>query len=122
MRSSCPHCSDALRTFDKQINMKDTVFFLNMFSCYEPPEELTMALSQAAVVAADILPESGSIHVAVHSPEYIPQSVWDRTANDIAELYGLRELTVSATYPASQLRRMEPGELMQLFVAQDSMA
>ena len=81
-----------------------------------------MALSQAAVVAADILPESGSISVAVHCPEYIPQAVWDRTAKDVAELYGLRELTVSATYPASELHRMEPGELMQLFVAQDSMA
>ena len=81
-----------------------------------------MALSQAAVVAADILPESGSIHVAVHSEEYIPQSAWDRTARDIAELYGLRELTVTATYPSTQLHKMDPAELMQLFVAQDSMA
>ena len=36
--------------------MTDQVFFLNMFPDYAPPEELNAALSQAAIVAADIDP------------------------------------------------------------------
>ena len=42
-----------------------------------------MALSQAAIVAADIVPDSRSIQVAVHSPEYVPQRTWDAAAKAI---------------------------------------
>ena len=35
-----------------------------MFPDYEPPEELNAALSQAAIVAADIFPETGTVEVA----------------------------------------------------------
>ena len=44
-----------------------------MFPDYEPPVELHAALSQAAIVAADILPEMGRVEVAVHSESYIPK-------------------------------------------------
>ena len=37
--------------------MNKTVFFLNMFSDYQPPEPLNGMLSQAAITAADIDPE-----------------------------------------------------------------
>jgi hypothetical protein len=37
--------------------MSKTVFFLNMFSDYQPPEPLLGLLSQAAITAADIDPE-----------------------------------------------------------------
>ena len=81
-----------------------------------------MALSQAAIVAADIIPESRSIQVAVHSPHYIPQRNWDAAAKDIRELYGLNRLEITATYPSAELQKMEPAELMQLFVSENSMA
>ena len=53
--------------------MEEQIFFLNMFPDYEPPEELYAALSQAAIAAADIDPETRSVHVALHSERYIPQ-------------------------------------------------
>ena len=34
--------------------MSETVYLLNMFPDYEPPEEIRKALSQAALVAVDI--------------------------------------------------------------------
>ena len=81
-----------------------------------------MALSQAAIVAADIVPETRSIHVAVHSTNYIPQKTWDSAAKDIKELYGLNRLEITATYPSSELQKMKTAELMQLFVSEHSMA
>ena len=36
--------------------MSETVYLLNMFPDYEPPEEIRKALSQAALVAVDISP------------------------------------------------------------------
>ncbi len=101
--------------------MKKPVFFLNMFSDYEPPEDLAQILSQAAVAAADIDPETRRVSVAVHSPAYIPQRILDRVKNDIARLYGLVHLELIATHPAEELVKVESEELMNLFVSCDSM-
>ena len=60
--------------------MEDQIFFLDMFPDYEPPEELYAALSQAAIAAADIDPETRSVHVALHSERYIPNGCWNRFA------------------------------------------
>ena len=93
-----------------------------MFPDYEPPEELHAALSQAAIVAADIFPETGTVETAVHSESYIPQRLLDQAAREIASLYGLRKLSLTATHPETELHKMEPEELMQLFVSRNSMA
>ena len=70
--------------------MDDTVYLLNMFPDYVPPEELQRALSQAAIVAADIDPETRGVFVAVHSDTYIPQRFFDTAGSDISKLYGLK--------------------------------
>ena len=101
--------------------MDDTVYLLNMFPDYVPPEELQRALSQAAIVAADIDPETRGVFVAVHSDTYIPQRFFDTAGSDISKLYGLKKLEIAATFPESQLHCMEPEELMWLFVGKDSM-
>ena len=101
--------------------MDDTVYLLNMFPDYVPPEELQRALSQAAIVAADIDPETRGVCVAVHSDTYIPQRFFDTAGSDISKLYGLKKLEIAATFPESQLHCMEPEELMWLFVGRDSM-
>ena len=93
-----------------------------MFPDYEPPEELKAALSQAAIVAADIFPETGSVEAAIHSESYIPQRLLDQAAREIAALYGLRKLALTATHPETELTKIEPEELMQLFVSRNSMA
>jgi len=101
--------------------MNERVDFLNMFSDYEPPEPLKSALSQAAIVAADLDPAARKIHVAIHSDKYIPQYQLRVAQQDICEIYGLHELLLTATFPADQLTMIEPAELMELFVQQNSM-
>ncbi|MDO5400160.1 MAG: PolC-type DNA polymerase III [Eubacteriales bacterium] len=101
--------------------MEKEIYLLNMFPDYEPPEELRAAYAQAAIAAADIDPESRSVHVALHSERYIPQRHLDGCAKDICALYGLRSLTLTAAHPADQLHCMEPEELRDLFVSRNSM-
>ena len=102
--------------------MTERTCFLNMFSDYEPPEALKEALLQAAIVAADINPASRAVCVAVHSEKYIPQRLLDQTAKEVCAVYGLNSMDLTATHPADQLHSIEPEELMNLFVRQNSMA
>ena len=102
--------------------MEEKIYLFDMFRDYEPPEELRSALSQAAIAAADIHPESRSVQVVVHSEQYIPQRILNRIGKEISNLYGLRSLELTATHPASELHKLEPEELMQLFVSRNSMA
>ena len=53
--------------------MNKTVFFLHMFSEYQPPEPLYGLLSQAAITAADIDPAARRIDVTLYSDTYIPR-------------------------------------------------
>ncbi len=97
------------------------IYLSNMFPDYVPPEELMSALSQAAIVAADIDPASKSVSAVLHAENYIPQRLLDQAAREIAGLYGLRSFQLTATHPESQLHMVEPGELMMLFVSRNSM-
>ena len=99
----------------------ENVYLTNMFPDYVPPEELTTALSQAAIAAADIDPENRTVSVAVHSQQYIPQRLLDQAAREIASLYGLRKLEITAAHPETELQKIEPEELMMLFVSRNSM-
>ena len=101
--------------------MEQTVYLLNMFPDYEPPEELMTALSQAAIAAADIDPETRTVSVAVYSENYIPQRLLTQAGKDISALYGLHRLDLTATHPTSELHKIEPEELMNLFVSRNSM-
>ena len=101
--------------------MNEIVYLVNMFPDYEPPEPLKTAVSQAAIVAADIDPDRRSVSVAVHSEIYIPQRLLNQFSKDICQIYGLRNLELTATHPADQLSAVEPEELMQLFVGRNSM-
>ena len=102
-------------------NMKESVSFLNMFPDYEPPEGLKEALSQAAVVAADIVPETRTVSVAIHSEQYIPRAELEKAEMRLQALYQLKKMEIVATHPAHQLHCVQPDELMMLFVAQNSM-
>ena len=102
--------------------MKEKTYFLNMFSDYEPPESLQSALSQAAISAAEVDPVIRSIFVVLENDTYIPQRYLDMAARDISAIYGMRSVELTAVHPASQLQMVEPEELIQLFVRQNSMA
>ena len=101
--------------------MKEKTLFLNMFSDYEPPEPLQSALSQAAIVAADLDPASRKVAVAVEADTYIPQRLIAQLQRDICGIYGLVDVSVTVIHPADQLQCVEPEELLQLFVRQNSM-
>ncbi len=102
--------------------MSEQVFFLNMFPDYEPPEDLQGLLSQAVIAAADIDPEAHTVVVAIHSEKYMPGRRLEQVQREIATVYGLRSLEIAATYPASEITKMEPEELMGLFMAHNSMS
>ena len=102
--------------------MNTSVFFLNMFSAYQPPEHLQTVLSQAAVAAAEIDPVSRQISVTVSFSDYITDKDLDSIALDIAEIYGLYRVELSPIYPQELLQKMPEEALMGLFMAQDSMA
>ena len=101
--------------------MSKTVFFLNMFSDYQPPEDLFGYLSQAAITAADIDMERRSVSVTIHAETYIPQKLLMKASGDIRDAYGLRHLQIEPVYPSTQLQSVGPEDLMQLFVSENSM-
>ena len=101
--------------------MNQPIYIFAMFPDYRPPEELYGPLSQAAIVAADIDQQERSVHVALHSEAYIPQRILDQAAGQIARLYGLRQMALTATHPAEELQKIEQEELRDLFVSRNSM-
>ena len=101
--------------------MTEKVYFLDMFSDYEPPETLKSVLSQAAIAAADIDAHRRSISVAVESEQYIPKHILDQAVKELRSHYGLSVLEINMTYPESELHKMEPEELRDLFVSRNSM-
>ncbi len=102
--------------------MSTNISFLNMFSEYEPPESLKSAISQAAIVAADLDPAARKADVVIHTPEYIPGRLLELVELDICQLYGLNQFRLTATHPADQLQKMEPEEIRELFVQKNSIS
>ncbi len=100
--------------------MMEKLFLTNMFPDYVPPEELSLAISQAAIAAADIDAQSRAVTVAVHSERYIPRRLLTQAEKDIAARYGLRRVEINAVFPATEREKIEPEELMQLFVSRNS--
>ena len=101
--------------------MKKQIYFRNMFPDYEPPEEVEALFSQAVIEAADLDPLMGWVIVAIHSPRYIPTRFLDQAAHQIGKIYGLKHMELTATFPETELQKMETGDLMRLFVAENSM-
>ena len=101
--------------------MSERILLLNMFPDYEPPEALNEVLSQAAIVAADIDPASGSVRIAAHTDKYIPKRSIDQMANEIGRMYGLKSLVLTVTHPEDQLHCVDAEELRDLFVSCNSM-
>ena len=101
--------------------MTQKVYFFDMFSDYEPPESLKSVLSQAAIAAADIDAQRRKISVVAESEQYIPKRLLDQITKEICGQYGLAELELHVTCPESELHKMEPEELRDLFVSRNSM-
>ena len=101
--------------------MSEKIYFSNMFPDYEPPEALQSALSQAAIVAADIDPASRYVKAALFMEQYVPKRLLDQASKELTQMYGLSRIELVATFPETELSKMESEELRDLFVAQNSM-
>ena len=88
--------------------MSKSIFFLNMFPDYQPPEAHNGLLSQAAITAADLDLERRWVQVSVAFESYISQRQLNQIAGDIASVYGLQQLQIEPSFPASQLQSI-PG-------------
>ena len=102
--------------------MEQSIPFLNMFSHYKPEPEIASLLSSALVISAQIDPGTQYVFVRVYAPSYVPETVTRRICLNICELYRIHTFDLSFVHPASELSKMEPEALMNLFVAEDSMA
>lgn len=101
--------------------MKERIPFLKMFSLYQPPDDLSDVICQAAIVAADIDPQSRRVNVTVCMDSYVPQKSLDRVSADVCDVYGLREMRIEGRFPAEEVYKVEPDEFMMMFVALNSM-
>ncbi|MBE6960734.1 MAG: PolC-type DNA polymerase III [Ruminococcaceae bacterium] len=86
-----------------------------------PPEPLQSVLSQAAICAADLDPVSRTVDICLECPEYIPQWQLNQISEDVESLYGLAGLNIEAVFPADQLQKIAPDEILFMFVRQNSM-
>ena len=64
--------------------MQEHILFLNMFSQYQPPEDIADVLSQAAVVAADIDAQRRRVEVCIHNEQYLPQRLLKSVGEEVA--------------------------------------
>ncbi len=101
--------------------MKEKIYLLQMFADYEPSGQLSQALSQAVVLAADLDMEHRSISLHLECEHYIPQRLLLLASRELRALYGLRRLEMDCCHPASELGKTEPEELLQCFTDLDPM-
>ena len=101
--------------------MKEKTLFLDMFSDYEPPESLKNAISQAAIVAAEVDPQGRKITMNIRSNAYIPQKYLNQVVSDICDLYNLKALEIYPSYPESELHNILPEDVAAMFIAEMSM-
>ena len=99
----------------------ETISFLNMFSEYTPPAELAHALSCACVTDARIDAVRRTVGVSLACSQYIGGQAWQKITEDISSLYDLQDLEVQPQYNASHLKQIQPQDLMDMFVAENSM-
>ena len=105
-----------------EVEMTEKVYFFDLFPNYAPPEEQRQLLSVACVQDAHIDQTERDIVVCFYSETYIPQRFLNEAAQWAAGFYQLRHASIVCKHPSSELCKIEPVELRDLFVAEDSMA
>ncbi len=101
--------------------MEHKVFFLNMFSAYQPPEHLKTVLSQVAVSAGEIDPVRRYITVTMDAEEYIGEKALEEISADLERIYGLNRVVLKMHYPASLLQKAPFDLFLSLFMEENSM-
>ena len=92
--------------------MSEKILFLNMFSAWQPSQDLRQYLESAELRSADLDPEERRILVHVGADRYIPARILQLAGQQIALTYGMRRVTVEASYPIEELKRMGRSDLI----------
>lgn len=100
--------------------MASYIPFLQMFSQYSPQEPLAGLLSQAVIRNAELDMEARAILLELDCPRYIPLRLLEGVCRELRQVYDVRRVELLPHFPPEQLTQVEPEELMQLFVEQDS--
>ncbi len=95
--------------------------FLDMFSDYTPAEPDARVLDGITIRSGQIDYAQGAIFVELDADEYVSAQFLQEIAREVEFVYGLRRLETEIHYPPSQLEKIQPQELMALFVAENSM-
>ena len=98
------------------------ISFLDMFPDLDISDQLRHNFSAATIRAADIDSERRFVSVAVEFPQYISRRMLDSIGMQISASYGLSGMHIEPCFPADQLSSIEPAELIQMFIEQDSMS
>ncbi len=94
--------------------MSHTVYFLDMFSEYEPGEAELNIWKQVELKNAELNPQMRSIVVELFSPHYISHEHVSRITETLTGLYGLQKLDLRLTYPQQAISETEPRDLIDI--------
>lgn len=94
--------------------MEQKISLLDMFSDFEPKEELRPVLAQTVVCHADLDVDNRRITASLSSEVYITLKQRQDLEQQLAKLYELRKVRLNFKYPPHKLGEMEITELMQL--------
>ncbi len=97
--------------------MENKVYFDNMFPDFYPPVDL----SQADVSSAVVDVENRSVSLRLYNPTYISNARLNEVADLLRQRYGLNHVRIAPSFPAEECVYMKDEELMDLFVAHNSM-
>ena len=101
--------------------MSEQLYFLDMFSGYEPDDTLRQAIAPLQIVGAELDQAHRYIELTAFSQSYIPWRYIDQVKQDLCQLYLLNGLDILVSFPADQISRIDPEELKWMFVAENSM-
>ncbi len=91
-----------------------------MFPAYAPPDTLRTAVSQAAIVDCHIDAAERDLELTLYSEEYIPAKLLRLMEGELAKIYDLKSIALTATHPACEMQKVSPEEITALFIAADS--
>ena len=91
--------------------MEKTVYFLDMFRGYAPPEEQQPAFQQAAVCHAEIDMERRTVAVYLAMPQYVSAKCLGETERALEKQFAIRRVKLHPRFPGECLSQMDFTEL-----------
>ena len=94
--------------------MSKTVYFLQMFSEYQPEEAKLNQWRAVELRGAELDAAERRISLRLYSPDYLSREEISRTFAVLRELYGLQKLEADWTFAPEALTQVEPRDLIDV--------